>query len=122
MTLYDDLQDACVHVEQVAEDQIISEFVFKRSMALFKGHFPEKPLLPGIVQLEMVRYSLETQLALTLAIGSIKKTKFTDQILPEDTIGLDIGFKEDQGAIAARATVKANGRMAGKVIITFLRV
>ncbi len=119
MTIHDDLENACVHIEQIGEDQIVSEFLFKKSTSFFRGHFPGKPLLPGILQLEMIRYSLEQQRGLALDMRSIRKTKFTDQILPEDRIAIHIGLRKDRDMITAKATVKANGKLAGRATIAF---
>ncbi|MEA3456006.1 MAG: 3-hydroxyacyl-ACP dehydratase [Campylobacterota bacterium] len=56
---------------------------------IFKAHFPENPILPGFIQIEMIAEILNDDIA---AIGY---SKFLSHILPGDTI-VYIVYKEDK--------------------------
>lgn len=47
---------------------------------IFKAHFPQRPILPGFVHFEIIAEVFD------LEIRSIKKAKFTDLVLPEQTL------------------------------------
>ena len=47
---------------------------------IFKAHFPNQPLLPGFVHFEIV------SLLFGLEIIGIKRAKFTQMVLPNDTL------------------------------------
>ena len=124
MSLYTDIQQSKTLVSGNRDKGIHAEFNFPGTLELFKGHFPEKPILPGIAQIEMVRCSLETILKTKLAIQSIKKTKFSHLIEPDTPVlihitllpqGMDDG---DLCQISAKATLSTSGSAAGKINLT----
>lgn len=120
MNLEKDLEKSKISVSKIQEGEILAEFQFSKNLALFTGHFPDKPILPGIVQVEMVKYTLEKALGIPLAISSMEKTKFARLIQPETRIKVAISLtrnKEDKGHITARALLKTSGELAGKVNI-----
>ena len=47
---------------------------------VFQAHFPEKPILPGFLQIDIIARILEDE------IVTIKYSKFISHILPTDTI------------------------------------
>lgn len=118
MNLEKDLEKSKIRVSGIREEKILAEFQFSKDLPLFKGHFPGKPILPGIVQVEMVRYSLEQALETPLSISSMGKTKFARLIEPDTRIEITISLTRNQGDkshIIARALLKTKGETAGKI-------
>jgi 3-hydroxymyristoyl/3-hydroxydecanoyl-(acyl carrier protein) dehydratase len=58
----------------------------------FKGHFPEFPILPGVVQLKWVVDCAKEYLALNRSINTVERLKFTCPIQPDMSIKLRIQF------------------------------
>jgi 3-hydroxymyristoyl/3-hydroxydecanoyl-(acyl carrier protein) dehydratase len=58
----------------------------------FKGHFPEFPILPGVVQLKWVVDCAKEFLALNRPIKTVERLKFTCPIQPQTSIKLRIQF------------------------------
>lgn len=125
MSIYTDIQRSKIFVTGSLAHGISGEFNFPGDLKVFKGHFPEKPILPGIAQIEMVKFCLETILDKKLFIQSIKKTKFSHFIEPDRPISIHITLfsetLEGEGKIqiTARATLNTSNITAGKINLVF---
>ena len=125
MSLYTDIQRSKIFVAGSRTDGISGEFNFPGDLELFKGHFPEKSILPGVAQIEMVKFCLETILAKKLFIQSIKKTKFSHFIEPDAPVFIHITLLSEtldgEGKIQtlARAIFKTSNVTAGKINLVF---
>jgi len=115
MSLYTDIAAANTSISAPENSPISADFCFKKDLNLFNGHFPEKSILPGIMQIEMVKYDLEKAWNVSLRIDSIKKTKFSSLISPEDPIQISIGFDRACDLITVRATLRTHDQIAGKI-------
>jgi len=93
------------------------EFQFSADDPTFAGHFPGRPILPGIFQLEMTRAAAEIILNRPLAIAEIRKSKFQRPILPDEIIRLELKLSEASGTIEARAGFSVGGQTAGETIL-----
>ena len=93
------------------------EFRFPASDPVFAGHFPNRPILPGIFQLEMTRMAAEWSLEARLSIREIAKAKFLRPILPDETVRLVLKLTESDGSWQARAGFFVNGRPAGEALL-----
>lgn len=65
---------------------------------IFEGHFPNSPVLPGVMQLQIVKELLEKHLGRTLKMKSMRTSKFLQVINPEETpnVYIDIKFKSGE--------------------------
>jgi 3-hydroxymyristoyl/3-hydroxydecanoyl-(acyl carrier protein) dehydratase len=97
------------------------EFRFGSDDSVFTGHFPNRPLLPGVFQLEMARAAAESVLDCPLAVREISKAKFQRPILPDETVRLELKLSEASGAIQARASFSVKGQPAGETILLLWR-
>ena len=116
MSLYRDLKNSEISISKKYHQHIQAVFRFKKELDLFKGHFPGNPILPGIFQIEMVKYSVEKSFDMCLSLKSVKKTKFSNLIHPEKTVYLDIMVKkEDNSLFNVKATLRVGDTIAGKI-------
>jgi 3-hydroxyacyl-[acyl-carrier-protein] dehydratase len=97
------------------------EFRFRAGDPVFAGHFPNRPLLPGIFQLELTRLAAESLLNCPLTIREIVKAKFQQPVLPEEILRVDLKLTEKNGTIQARAEFSVGGRMAGETNLLLWR-
>jgi 3-hydroxyacyl-[acyl-carrier-protein] dehydratase len=104
--------------QQNADDVTIFEFCFGADDPVFTGHFPNRPLLPGVFQLEIARMAAEWILKRPLAVREIVKAKFQRPILPDEPLRLELKLSEADKTIQARANFFAGGQPAGETILS----
>jgi 3-hydroxymyristoyl/3-hydroxydecanoyl-(acyl carrier protein) dehydratase len=107
--------------QQSADGANVFEFRFGANDTVFTGHFPNRPLLPGIFQLEMVRVAAESVFDCPLAVREIFKAKFQRPILPDETVRLELKLSETEGTIQARASFSVKEQAAGETILLLWR-
>lgn len=69
--------------------QLTDVFVISAQHSCLKGHFPNNPIVPGVVLLEKVEKLLHEQLA-NWTITELKHVKFLNTVLPEERIKIVI--------------------------------
>mgnify|MGYP000156204278 CR=1 FL=1 len=50
--------------------------------ALYQGHFPEQPVVPGVMQMQIMKEILEQQVQQKLQVNNISQVKFLNMIIP----------------------------------------
>ena len=73
---------------------------FKSSEFFFKGHFPGKPIVPGILIIEalaqtagiVVSHSLSQYEDKSVLFTSVNKAKFRKPIFPDEVVNLEVNF------------------------------
>jgi 3-hydroxymyristoyl/3-hydroxydecanoyl-(acyl carrier protein) dehydratase len=66
--------------------EIIFKLACPPDFAGFDGHFPERPILPGIILLEIAQLALELLLKQPVVLKTIKKMKISGVVLPNQVI------------------------------------
>lgn len=70
---------------------------------VYKGHFPNQPVAPGVCQLQLIKDCAELVLGRDLRIVRIKQCKFLKMILPAevDTLDIFLSISEDLSLLAS---------------------
>jgi len=76
-----------------APGQITSTLQIDAAHPVFEGHFPGSPVLPGVVQLEMVKAVLSKALGRTFALTEMSTCKFLEVLNPAETRELTIHLR-----------------------------
>ncbi|MDR6808774.1 3-hydroxyacyl-[acyl-carrier-protein] dehydratase [Dyadobacter sp. BE34] len=76
-------------LEQTPE-QINCTLQIDAAHPVFQGHFPGSPVLPGVVQLEMVKAVLSKALGKAFALKEMSTCKFLEVLNPTETPQLTI--------------------------------
>ena len=77
-----------------------SEKFFSSNEYFFKGHFPNNPIVPGVIIIEamaqtagvVVSYKLREYEEKSVLFMSVNKAKFRKPILPNDTVSFQVKF------------------------------
>ncbi|GAB2024029.1 3-hydroxyacyl-ACP dehydratase FabZ [Lactovum odontotermitis] len=94
---------------------------------IFQGHFPQKPIFPGVLIMEalaqaagVLELSKPENKGKLVFYGGMDKVKYRRQVNPGDQLMLHATFVKRRGNVAvveAEATV--DGEMAAKGVLTF---
>lgn len=67
--------------------------------SIFKGHFPDMPVMPGVCTLDMTKQIISTAVGRSLRYSQIRDCKFLAAILPNEnrelSVKLEIGDVEE---------------------------
>ena len=61
--------------------------------SIFKGHFPDQPVLPGVFQIKIVTELFEQVFDSRLSLEKVTNVKFLKMIDPRDSKFLDVHLK-----------------------------
>ncbi|MDH6363646.1 3-hydroxyacyl-[acyl-carrier-protein] dehydratase [Enterococcus sp. PF1-24] len=94
----------------------------------FQGHFPQEPVMPGVLILEALAQagavallSLENFRGKTAYFGGIDKAKFRKKVVPGDTLILEVEIlKVKAVAGIGKGTAYVNGKKVAEAELTFM--
>ncbi|AYF53907.1 3-hydroxyacyl-ACP dehydratase FabZ [Clostridium botulinum C] len=93
----------------------------------FQGHFPEEPVMPGVLQIEALAQlgaiallSMEEFKGKIAYFGGINKAKFRHKVVPGDVLKLEVEIIKMKGpAGIGKAIATVNGKKAAEAEIMF---
>jgi 3-hydroxyacyl-[acyl-carrier-protein] dehydratase len=83
--------------------------------ALFAGHFPGRPILPGIAHLALARRALGEILGREIELAAVRSLKLRRPLIPGDPAELRISAPGEDGA--ARFEVHCGGTVASQGVV-----
>ena len=114
-------------VLETSEDTIVAIKNVTINEPFFNGHFPQEPVMPGVLILEALAQtgavailSQPENKGKTVYFGGIDKAKFKRKVVPGDVLTLELEIIKQKGPIGmgtAKATV--DGKVAVTAEMTF---
>lgn len=80
----------------------------------FEGHFPQKPILPAVVQVQFALDALARLQGGVYQLKKVSKAKFSRPVAPNTRLGVEITPKP-QNAFCAQLTLP-DGQKCGQII------
>jgi 3-hydroxyacyl-[acyl-carrier-protein] dehydratase len=105
MNIYDEISSALRNARREADGTISGEAVFPPEFAGFKGHFPDKAIVPGVCLLEAAGLLLEKVLGRKFKFGKALSVKFLNVVQPNELIQFKIKVDEKEGKVIANSKV-----------------
>lgn len=90
------LKDSFFFVEEVRKINELPSFTVRlnSSHVIFKVHFPETPIVPGVCQIQIISELLEDYLGKRIYLNEVKNIKFLAILDPIQTKRFDIIFQK----------------------------
>ena len=93
----------------------------------FQGHFPGRPIMPGVLILEALAQtgavallSLPENRGKLALFGGVKSARFKRQVVPGDVLHLRCELTRQVGAVGfGKAEARVDGKLAAQAEITF---
>ncbi len=103
--------------------KVQAEVKLNASHAIFKGHFPDNPVVPGVCLIQISKEMLEKSLNTTTQLIQSSQVKFLAVVDPTVDAVLQIAFdtKEQDGLISANAAISAGEKVFFKFKGVFKR-
>lgn len=105
-----------IHIEEKEDGKREIEIELNPGHALYQGHFPGQPVVPGVCTLQIIKESAERIVNRPLQYAQIASSKFLSAVNPLETqlLHLSIQLKETEEALLK---LQAEGVCNGKEFI-----
>ena len=109
------------------EDSIITEKLISKNLELFRGHYPDNPIMPGVLLCEIIFQSgallmssmataADSEVHKIPVLTRIENAKFKRPVLPGDTVQAKVSLKETISSVSfLKGTLKVHGKTAVQV-------
>src|ERR1044071_10333224 len=103
MVLKDDFYK--IKEKTVTDNKISAVIELNPAHEIYKGHFPQQPIVPGVCQMHILKEMLEEATNKKLRPGNGDNIKFTGMIIPGQTslVNVELTYENKEGMIAADA-------------------
>jgi len=103
------------------ESKISATIVLNQSHSIFKGHFEQMPVVPGVCQTQMIKELLQNNLQTPLTLTKGDNIKFTGMIVPTQhpKVNVEITYKTEKNQYIVEAKLFSENTIFTKFKGTF---
>ncbi len=107
-------------LEQIDQD-VKATVTLNAAHDVFKGHFPDSPVMPGVCMIQMIKELIEQTLDKKLFLNAVSNVKFMAIINPivNKTIDLTLNISEMDGIVKVKNVTSYEDTVALKLSATF---
>jgi 3-hydroxyacyl-[acyl-carrier-protein] dehydratase len=84
-----------------------SEVLLNPDHAIFRGHFPDKPVLPGVCSMMIVRECASLIAGRPLRYASVRECKFLAAITPDASLSVEVRLTPEEDDYRLDATIES---------------
>ena len=84
-------------IQLFEDNKLIAEVVLNKNHDIFKGHFEQMPLVPGVCQTQIIKELLQLHIIKDLVLRKGDNIKFLAMIIPTqvETVTVELNFKNE---------------------------
>jgi len=82
--------------ELIPSQNYIFSVILNSDHPLYKGHFPQQPIVPGVLMVALVKDLLENILAQKLLLVNARNIKYINMLIPDGEMIITINTQIDQ--------------------------
>ena len=97
------------------EHEITCRIVFNAEHAIFKGHFPGQPVVPGVCMMEIVKELLQGRLHKSLMLHTARNVKFLGFISPGMQPVVRVSWKKNEDIYVVAASFSTENSVLFKL-------
>lgn len=104
------------------DSEITATIKLNPNHEVYRGHFPEQPVVPGVIQLQIVKELLEKHLKKKLFMNKITQVKYLIPIIPDNSPKLVISIttkRTDENTLKSNISIGFNDSIFTKARISF---
>ena len=79
-----------IHSFNKSKNSLFTEIHLNPEHEVYKGHFPQQAVVPGVIQLQIIKELFEKDLSVNLMIKEVIMAKYLNMITPEENPVLEI--------------------------------
>lgn len=110
-----------VTATEKSAEGILAQIHLNKNHAIFKGHFPGNPVMPGVCMIQIIKELTEEATGKNLFLTVSSNIKFMAIINPENNPDLQIAIDitEENGEVKVKNTTSFEDTVALKLSATF---
>ena len=106
-------------VVTIDDSKIIARKTIRHDLDVFRGHYPDFPILPGVLQLEaafqagaiLIASTQQVEQGQVPVVTRVNNTKFRSMVVPGDTLEIEVELTEKlSNAFFLTGKVSAGGK------------
>ncbi|MDT0690208.1 hydroxymyristoyl-ACP dehydratase [Salegentibacter sp. F188] len=99
----------------------VTEIKIRKDHELYKGHFPDRPVTPGVILMQMFKEELERQTGRTLQFSNASNVKFSAVVDPniDNVLVLESKIEVSGDVVNLKGIARNNGCAALKINATY---
>jgi 3-hydroxyacyl-[acyl-carrier-protein] dehydratase len=114
----DDVAQALIRTAPGGTPNALSaEFRLDPALPVFRGHFPGRPLVPGVFEIEMVRLAVERHTGQRYRMARVVRAKFAGEVVPGDLVALTALVAPRDAGLSVSATLRVGDTTKGTVTV-----
>lgn len=111
-------------VVEMTDNHIHARKLIKEDLDVFQGHYPDFPVLPGVLQLEscfqagavLIGKSVPTEDGQVPVVTRVNNVQFRKMVRPGDTLDLEVDLEEQiANAFMLKGKVSVNGKVTARL-------
>lgn len=88
---------------------------FHAAHEIFKGHFPNQPVVPGVCTMAVAKMVMEQQLEKKLRLVSAGNVKFLRLLMPQDEPEFILNYEQKETGLHTQVSILLDGQAVFKM-------